>query len=53
MKKRAVSERVRVRLNLRRSNATGRHRSKAKELKLPGKGVRAMQKQEVRNSERD
>ncbi|AOZ61325.1 hypothetical protein SEA_DARTHPHADER_85 [Mycobacterium phage DarthPhader] len=45
---RVVSEQVKARLELRRSNAATRHRNKARELKRPGKGTRNNWKRDER-----
>jgi hypothetical protein len=43
----ADREQLRVRLELRRSSASSKHRNRKRELKRPGKGNRKAWKQEV------
>ena len=45
--KRAVPERIRARLELRRSNAAAPQRNRKRELKRPGKGNRKNWKREA------
>ncbi|AMQ66825.1 hypothetical protein SEA_SHAM4_85 [Mycobacterium phage Sham4] len=45
--KRKVSEQLRARLELRRSNAAQKHRNRKREMKRPGKGNRNNWKREL------